>query len=466
MQSNRAAKDGSSMSDAKTADEIKRRGAINNSENDEFITSTLVTELKPDIFRLHVDCFDEIFEFLTLPDLYSFGQTCKAMQQVAGVFFQRNFKSSKIAIKHDSLRLGRVKLDGFSEFVEKLWMDGGIEDFHFAGAHCNGAIKEIYFDLFSLNEAKIACIKPILAKVEIILLTDCIIQGDFHENFLKLCPNLKRLSVGCYEGFQNQWLFQKYPKLEYLKLSGDVSFQCNDLKMFFHNNPNVQSLAIDGSYLLKNRHLFLEAELKWYDLTCSLAFNYADNMNQYLIVFKELHERGVYQRLQLFLNGREWDETFLQQLAVAPRLVNLCLDYLKDSNIKCAIDLRKLEVFIPLNVRIDALEILAKNLVNLERIVFRAASFSQILPFIHQSRKLKEVRVCLLTEGMCFNRVLNLLELNNQREKLNGAQKVTIYVEEKVFLATKWAAVKINFHLIEMKRLSSYQDNSSYATFI
>lgn len=35
------------------------------------------------IFKLTIDCFDEIFDYLSLQDLSSFGQTCKAMQIVS-----------------------------------------------------------------------------------------------------------------------------------------------------------------------------------------------------------------------------------------------------------------------------------------------------------------------------------------------------------------------------------------------
>lgn len=424
-------------------------------------------DLSPYLFKLNLDCCDEIFALLSLQDLHSIGQTCKTMQEVAGTYFQNHYKASKIWVKHDGFRFGLETLNGFSKFIEKIWMDGGLEDFQYAGRHCNGTIKEIYFDLFSLNEAKINCIKEMLTKVEIVLLTDCIIPGDFYETFLKFCPNIRRLSVLCFEGFQHEWLFQLYPNLEYLKLAGHVTFQFDDLGRFFRNNPNVHSFAIDGCYLLSNRQLFLESELKWHDLTISLESNYAQDMNQFLIMFKDFHKQGIYQRLHLFLNGKHWDEIFFKQITAVPALVNLCLDYLSsDMCMKSSNDLRKLEIFRPLNVTTEELETLAKGFVNLERIVFREASSNEILPFIRYARKLKEVRVCWLKKGLFFDGVLNLPKLNSEREQLRSARKATIYVDEKVFLATKWAIMQSDFKSIEMRRNSSYQDPSAYATFI
>ena len=40
-------------------------------------------EYRPKIFKLNIDCFDEIFEYLSLKDLHSLGQTYRTMQQVA-----------------------------------------------------------------------------------------------------------------------------------------------------------------------------------------------------------------------------------------------------------------------------------------------------------------------------------------------------------------------------------------------
>lgn len=53
--------------------------------------------------------------------------------------------------------------------------------------------------------------------------------------------------------------------------------------------------------------------------------------------------------------------------------------------------------------------------------------------------------------------------LNTEREKLDGAQKVMIYVPDTVFLLTKWATRNgtTNFSLIEMKRTESYEWNRS-----
>lgn len=57
--------------------------------------STSSIEITPNIFKLDIDCFDEIFEYLSIKDLHSFGQTCRAMHKVAGEYFKRNHSAAE-----------------------------------------------------------------------------------------------------------------------------------------------------------------------------------------------------------------------------------------------------------------------------------------------------------------------------------------------------------------------------------
>ena len=51
---------------------------------------------------------------------------------------------------------------------------------------------------------------------------------------------------------------------------------------------------------------------------------------------------------------------------------------------------------------------------------------------------------------------LNIEELNEERSKMDNARKVTVYVQEAVYLAVKWTKNRTEWHLIEIKRGSSY----------
>lgn len=65
-------------------------------------------QTSPKIFKLDVDCFDEIFEYFSLEDLDSFGQTCKAMHKLTGEYFKRNYPHGKIQLKNYKPELDRI----------------------------------------------------------------------------------------------------------------------------------------------------------------------------------------------------------------------------------------------------------------------------------------------------------------------------------------------------------------------
>lgn len=64
---------------------------------------------------------------------------------------------------------------------------------------------------------------------------------------------------------------------------------------------------------------------------------------------------------------------------------------------------------------------------------------------------------CMTTFCRSDTKVLSLPAMNREREKLHGAQKMTIYVREDIYLATKWALIKNQFSLIRLKRIDSFE---------
>ncbi|XP_055303101.1 uncharacterized protein LOC129568817 isoform X4 [Sitodiplosis mosellana] len=53
--------------------------------------STCDYRQNPRLFKLTLECFDEIFEYLSSRDMLAIGQTCKTMQQVVGEYVKANY---------------------------------------------------------------------------------------------------------------------------------------------------------------------------------------------------------------------------------------------------------------------------------------------------------------------------------------------------------------------------------------
>lgn len=138
-----------------------------------------------------------------------------------------------------------------------------------------------------------------------------------------------------------------------------------------------------------------------------------------------------------------------------PGLETLCIRKFGESQLPQLVNLKEL---ILLNVtNVAKMDILANNLVNIERLYINA-SIDEIMPFIRQSQKLNKIKLASLCK------VLNLAKINTERKKLAGARKITMYVPNDVFLATKWATRNgdTNLEHIEMQRSDSFQWNHHY----
>lgn len=90
---------------------------------------------------------------------------------------------------------------------------------------------------------------------------------------------------------------------------------------------------------------------------------------------------------------------------------------------------------------------------NLEYIFTPETNMEYMMPFIRNSKRLKEIKMEYFRDDRGD---IDPVIMNKERAKLNGAQKVTIYVEEKDYLMIKWKYSKSNFGLIEMRRNESY----------
>lgn len=67
----------------------------------------------PKIFKLDIDCFNEIFEYLSMEDVHSVGKTCKTMQQVAGEYFRQNCSAAKNICKNDGFYTRHSREESF-----------------------------------------------------------------------------------------------------------------------------------------------------------------------------------------------------------------------------------------------------------------------------------------------------------------------------------------------------------------
>lgn len=208
----------------------------------------------PKIFKLTVDCFDDIFEYLSLDDLVSFGEASKTTQKVAGQYFQRKYSSAALQIYKDSSLILLLESTDyfavFNEFLTKVKILVEENSFEFFSIHINEfpQIKELKVRTFDHDnrfyKQAIEAMPELCPKLEAIDLISADVPTNFYDTMLKYCVNLKRLHINA-----GPWIRQDYPKLQHLQIPtvGDI----HDLDVFFQKNPNIRCFSTSAEGIWK-----------------------------------------------------------------------------------------------------------------------------------------------------------------------------------------------------------------------
>lgn len=454
---------------------INDRHYQNEVKNMEEKDTVRTKELFPAIFKLNIDCFHEIFDWLELYDLISIGRTCKRLNQVAGVFYQMHYVSKRIIAENGGSHTLYRRLNIFAPYIEKISISGNKKVYDFIGRNCK-SIREIRLGN-NLSIDAIQCIKEILKNVEVIEMHECFFKQEFYDFVLKYCLKMKSLSVKRSNkirnktmiiGSNNDWLLQKYPMLEHIELTEIYELQKNELKTFFELNPNVGSFSTDSASLEENRHLLLSSRAKLDKLVIEFSSQYVSKELRDLLA--QLQERRFYKRLHIYSIYKSQEN--LYEMISDP--FSSSLEFLH-IDIPRFLDVVNLDIVLK-NLKILSIknpnEILNTNtltskLPNLEKIYFGEANITEISPFIHFSPNLKTIKIrnMIHSDRIYFvSQFPYLLKMNEKRKQLAGARKVVIYICDRLMLASKWAKKMINLNLIELRRFESleWNDLNSY----
>lgn len=429
------------------------------------------------IFKLDIDCFHEIFEWLSLRDLIAVGNTCKRLQRIAGEFFQLNYSGRSARGENDGIYISSLQSNIFSEYIKKISISGNrLKAYRYIGSNCTNSIK--YFRVHGfLPDDAFDCVKDILKCVEVLEMNECFINGEFYENYLKFCPNVKKLHVArsgyiqdksIIIGTGNEWLLRKYPTLKHFELTDSYELNGNELKTFFEINENINSFSTDARTLWENRHLFSEINVSLDVFAINICQSKIIDSNNQPVSIKdsvynilvELHKRAFYMRLHLYVYFV--DQQNLDKMLSLSSIETLNGDVVRIDGLLA--DLKTLAICY--GDEILNMQNVPKKLLKLERIYFSEITSDRIVPFICYSPKLRQIRIRVLKDEVNFRR-LNFFALNKEREKLYGAKKIIIYVNENVCLSTKWTKTTITFSLIEIKRIemSDWEELSARSSY-
>lgn len=444
---------------------------------------------QPKIFQLNIDCFDEIFEYLSVKDLHSFGQTCGRMNKVAGEYFKRNYRSAKKHYNYSHGKNGIICKTYSAYFVDRyrhlIEINGFINFMPYVIFYDdNKKLKKYSFESINhiclkswrpINHKKVKWLVKLLPQLNILHILRCWVDGDLYELILKHCKNnLKEFhfecsNTGIHRIGKLNWLLHEYPKLECLNLSPILLqpsevLRIEELREFFVCNPYLQRFATDVNIFLDNSDIFLSSNAKL-DLLLIRGNDrlFTTNSIRLLKLLNQLHEQGFYRRLYIH-NGESFVDSYYEFLALVKGLEILHFSkFRKSFNLVQLTNLREIIVrFGSLDMDEKDLEILANGLTSLNRLWINGydvhMNVDVIRPFIRRSLNLNKIKFVHLNP-----KILNLPMLNEERANLVGAQKITLYVRGDVFLHNKWTTRNgdMNMSFIEVRRYDSIYWNHS-----
>lgn len=408
-------------------------------------------------------------DWLSVENLLAFGQTCKYLQRVAGDIFNEICPTAHVYCKEDGIYFGNIQINGFCDYIQNIsFCKNDLSCFRFVQSNTFASLKRIQITGINLTDEKIACIKPILNKAETIEVVRCSLNGDFYDKFLLFCTEMKRLRLESYSkkhrntpplliGADNTWLHREYPTLEDFELKSN-HLNRGDLKTFFRLNPNVRKFSSSAKILYDNLSYFnfkldvLAVEHASDDYKLNMTFL---NANETTDLYKKLHLSYASD------STKPWHFDKMSKISKLESLHVRHVDWghsipmtnLKELHIGCEIFLlgggRHLEF-------VDNIEeTVVKSFVNLENVYLSCAKLEDILAFVCGSPKLKTL-ILPFIDQVQYNGFLPLVTWNNEREKLAFAQKLTIFVNEEIYLRTKRIIHRTDYSSIQLKRNYSF----------
>lgn len=424
------------------------------------------------ILELNIDCVEEAFDYLPLGDLICIGSTCKRLNQVAGYIYQQNYSGNEVFCRDRHIKINlHVNADYLIHYFNNVTIFAERDlDFYLSLPSQLHRQKHISLKDFEISPSQIERMNEIFSKVESFTLHYLKLDGCLHTNILASCPNLKYLCIegqpeSIIIGSDNDWLLRKYPTLEHFKLAQRRPFQLDALTNFLERNTNIKKFSTYTYFFWENRERLSQANVELDDLALCAIFEKIEDFHPLIHLLNELHARGFYKRLHFSHNRCE--QTLIDQLTSAKELVTLYLMY--GANVRLSGLTNVEDLFYEDSSRINDLEEMATKLNKLERIRFSIAQPGPIKMLVCKAASLKTIIVYSFWAQTYGNKqwatldqiqlgnlpIFDLRQLNEERGKLPNARKVRLYVEETVYLATKWAIKETNFGFVRMLRVDA-----------
>lgn len=396
--------------------------------------------------------------------------------KVVGYLLQQNYGARlRISCRKNGVHIEYplINIDHLVQFVKHIVINDSKGFKKFTKIHSKfRRLRQIEFQC-SINASQFSELESTLSRLQVLHFNECKIKGNFHADFLALCPNLKQLCITkdrddsnpIIIGDGNDWLHHEYPTLENLELGFKHPIEIKEMKNFLELNPNIKTFATTKNFLWANKDWISTCNVKLDHLSIHYYHDEPHaTFNPFHDFLNKLYDSGFYKRLQFFSQTFEQDsadQELFDKLDTLNGLVKLHVSdfaFLLDSI--GSFQLSRLHSIEELNWqriwRVADMQEMAKKLINLRRIEIQYTfGFEAVEILIRQAPQLKEI----IVENVAFlgedSEYIDLNALNEEREKFPDTQRITLYVDDAVYLKIKWTSKETNLPLVRVLRWES-----------
>lgn len=438
---------------------------------------------------LNADCWEKVFDYLSLKDINSMSQTCKWLKETAGYYVQVHLSGvcgeiyvdcSKSAYRHYIY----LQTNGLTEFINKLYVrfskDARIKMKKALSAKSFASVKSLKLDGMSTDlDCHLDFIKNILGNIETLKIVNIKDRNNCFGQLLQQCPKLRNLHLKAFCELNSTWLHKRYPNLENVTINTrtyNPEPRGSDVLTFLMNNANIKRFGIDSDFMWQNRREFAAANVQLDALVIDFSFfryweqersmcddyyfydndDYDDDDDVGFIEFvTKLQDRQFYKSLHV--RSYYEDERFFNSIAQLNLNTIHVINMHKEINTDISQFVNLKELHTPyFNFSDTELETLAKSFVQLEKIYIEMGCVNRLLPFVRYSKHLRFLRVGVVDRPRW---VLDLWKLNSAREmlknELHGCNPsiVFVYLNEADYLATHWHMKNVCLELVRLERI-------------
>lgn len=240
---------------------------------------------------------------------------------------------------------------------------------------------------------------------------------------------------------------------------------------FFIMNPQIKNLAMDADLFWLNRDTFLSIVKRVNSVQLNklcLVFDFTTNidMAQVADLLNYLHSQNFYGNLHLHSGLNSGAQFPSMRGLTYLRVIGICEEFgptIRGISTKNLSDLVGMKLSSFRDGNLENITFISLNYKKLQYITFRFIwSVNDVEPLFRNLLNLREVIIG--RSHYSGEIVLNLRLLNDLRQQIGRTEKVRIYIDEEVYLATKWAHT-MDFNFVELKRITARKRQEDFTIF-